>query len=304
MDGPTWEQLRERREAKRAAFNTYWTLDPYNNINMSHLKERLETLDERTTKIKFCRRTLEVYMQRIDRGLLRYDLCEADELLDFAAARHITIRDYVTEDTKPATLRRNHASLVEQLWHADDNATFPFTRLPPELRVKVYDFYIDGFSRTLKTPAQPPLARTCRLMRSEVLPMFYRRTRFTLTLEAHSKSLRFAKDSTIFIETLTPEHLARVREVEFQILPAAAPGGGKIRTLRGTIGIALKVSDKHTTKISFAKCTIPSRLKGCRQRIIDEIRKVARKMEMKDGRPVLRTKDFYALRSALEAIWH
>ncbi|KAK5724570.1 hypothetical protein LTR15_004616 [Elasticomyces elasticus] len=241
MDSPTWEQLRERRETKRAAFNTYWTLDPYNNINMIQLKERIDTLDERTTKIIFCRRTLEAYLQRIDRDLIRYDLYETDELLAFAAARRITVRDYVTDNTTPATLRRNHVSLVWQLRDADDNATFPFEKLPPELRVRVYDLYFDGFSKTLKTPAQPPLARTCRLMRSEVLPIFYRRTRFILTLEAHSKRLRFVKDSTIFIETLTPEHLARVREVEFQILPAAAPGGGKIHTLRGTIGIALKI---------------------------------------------------------------
>ncbi|KAK4901638.1 hypothetical protein LTR27_001410 [Elasticomyces elasticus] len=303
MDGPAWEQLCERREAKRAAFNTYWTLDPYNNINMIQLKERLATLDERTTNIKFCRRTLEIYMQRIDRDLLRYDLYEADELLDFAAARRITVRDYVTEDTKPATLRRNHAILVEQLWHADDNATFPFEKLLPELRVKVYDMYIDGFSKTLTTPAQPPLARTCRLMRSEILPIFYRRTRFTLTLEANLKSLRFGKDSTIFIETLAPEHLATIREIRFEIIPAAASGCGEVLTLRGN-GISLVGSGKHPTKIIIAKCKLSSRFEGWKQRVINEIRKVVMKMERKDERPVLRTRDLYALRSALEAIWH
>ncbi|KAK5679773.1 hypothetical protein LTS10_007721 [Elasticomyces elasticus] len=310
MDEATWQLNRQRRQATRPTFDRYWTLDSYNNLIMSDMRERLEALDPRITAVRFSRRSLVVYMQRIDRELLRYDLCRTNELLQFAAARRLTVHGYVTENTKPATLRQNRAGLIEQLWHADDNATFPFEKLPAELRVRMYDLYLDEFPKVLKTPTQPPLARTCRLMRTEVLTIFYRRTTFILSLHVHRStaaaqpySLRFDLDSTAFIETLAPEHLARIERLQFNMTAMPSVTGDRRLTEHGKIVISL--ADLAIARASgwSAVCSFKSRAQDWNERASTETAKVISSMESKDGRGVLTIRDVYALRTAFEAIW-
>ncbi|KAK5726524.1 hypothetical protein LTR17_012647 [Elasticomyces elasticus] len=279
MDEATWQLNRQRRQATRTTFDRYWTLDSYNNLIMSDMRDRLEALDPRVTAVRFCRRSLVVYMQRIDRELPRYDLCKTNELLKFAAARRIKVHGYVTDNTKPATLRQIRAGLIEQLWHADDNATFPFEKLPPELRVRVYDLYIDEFPKVLKTPTQPPLAPT------------------------QSYSLRFDLDSTAFIETLAPEHLARIERLHFNMTAMPSVTGDRRVTEHGKIVISLV--DLAVARASgwSAVCNFRSRAQDWNERASTETAKVISSMESKDGRSVLTIQDAYALRTAFEAIW-
>ncbi|KAK5717456.1 hypothetical protein LTR17_016070 [Elasticomyces elasticus] len=306
MDNIAWERIFRRREDTRTMFNRYWCLEKYDNINMSVMKARLQVLDGRRTVFPFCRQTLVDYMQRLDRGLLRYDLCETDELLRFATARQITIHGYTTNNSKTVTMRRNHATLVEQLQRADEHATFPLTRLPPELRVRVYELYLTQFRCVLKAPTQPPLARTCRMLREEVLPTFYFRTTFVVTLQMHTGDarsdgtlLRFDLDSIAFLETLSPDHLSRVRSLQFNIMPATST-----RQQRGTLAeVVVSLTEIADQRTSINSETLPRGLLW-NKRVIAGTEKVITRMESRDGRAILKIGDVYALRSALEVVFH
>ncbi|KAK3632393.1 hypothetical protein LTR56_016407 [Elasticomyces elasticus] len=287
-------------------FDRYWCLDKYNNINMSVMKARLQALDGQKTGIPFSRQKLVDYMQRIDRGLLRYDLCETNELLRFAATRHIAIHGYTMNNSKAVTVRRNHAALVNQLRRADDQATFPLTRLPPELRVRVYELYLRDFRIVLKAPTQPPLARTCRMLREEVLPTFYFRNTFVVSLQIHTGDarssgtlLRFDLDSIAFLETLSPDHLSRVRKLHFNIMRATST-----RQQRGTLAeVIVSLTENGDPRTSIKSATLPRGLLW-KKRVIAGTEKVITRMESKDGRAILKIGDVYALRSALEVVFH
>ncbi|KAK3647906.1 hypothetical protein LTR56_007880 [Elasticomyces elasticus] len=306
MDNTAWEQIFRRRGDSSSMFDRYWCLDKYDNINMSVMKARLQALDGHKTGLPFSRQTLVDYMQRIDRGLLRYDLCETNDLLRFAAARHITIHGYTTNNSKAVTVRRNHAALVNQLQRADDHATFPLTRLPPELRVRVYELYLSESRIMLKAPTQPPLARTCRMLREEVLPTFYFRTTFVVTLQMHTGDarsdgtlLRFDFDSIAFLETMSPQHLSRVRKLHFNIMQATST-----RQQRGILAeVVVSLAGDADQRTSIKSTTLPRGLLW-KKWVIAGTEKVITRMESRDGRAILKIGDVYAFRSALEVVLH
>lgn len=67
---------------------------------------------------------------------------------------------------------------------AHENLRFErFLDLPAELRVMVYELYIDSFETYPDTLALPPLAITSRQMRYEAAPVFYERATFQLRYE-------------------------------------------------------------------------------------------------------------------------
>lgn len=77
----------------------------------------------------------------------------------------------------------SRSQAISDLEERDDNEVFTrFLDLPPELRNRVYEYYNAPFSKGLVVPTQPPLARTCRIIRAEVLPVFYATHVFELTL--------------------------------------------------------------------------------------------------------------------------
>ncbi|EME44805.1 hypothetical protein DOTSEDRAFT_35165 [Dothistroma septosporum NZE10] len=114
--------------------------------------------------------------------------------------------------------RLNQRHLVKALEAADDNIVFSkLVDLPAELRCRVYYFYVAAFPAKLYSPAQPPLALTCKLLRSEVLPVFYDTICFGLELRGfHQKSrlcYMFTPSSWEFLTTLQAgQNLAQISQ--------------------------------------------------------------------------------------------
>ena len=107
---------------------------------------------------------------------------------------------------------------------ADKNSTFrKCLDLPAELRKPAYQFYCADFQHlALTLPAQPPLARTCQLMRKEVLPLFYSSCTFYIDFQtpeassSHSPRYRLSAESHIFLTTLAPGCMADMRKLEVE----------------------------------------------------------------------------------------
>ncbi|KAJ9619589.1 hypothetical protein H2203_008369 [Taxawa tesnikishii (nom. ined.)] len=94
-----------------------------------------------------------------------------DELEGFLRARNID-----------STHCQRKFHLVKCLENADKNYTFPrFIELPIELREAVYTHYFKN-GPELAFPLLPALARVCKQLRDEVLPVFCRTQRFIINL--------------------------------------------------------------------------------------------------------------------------
>ena len=81
------------------------------------------------------------------------------------------------------TRSNDKAKLIDRLERMDKKATFRFMDLPPELRHVVYDYVLVA-SLPLSRPDQPPITRTCRTIREESIPLFYRLNRFVITVNS------------------------------------------------------------------------------------------------------------------------
>ncbi|KXT13511.1 hypothetical protein AC579_4160 [Pseudocercospora musae] len=114
--------------------------------------------------------------KRMDNDLPDYNRCLSDELYKFAFDRSL-----ITQEQKTARALSAQA-LRQMLRAADDNATFDnFRRLPPAVRVMVYDRYMAEFPLVLEHPTQPPLTRTNKFIRNEAMPSFHKASKFKLT---------------------------------------------------------------------------------------------------------------------------
>ncbi|KAK5171377.1 uncharacterized protein LTR77_004521 [Saxophila tyrrhenica] len=93
----------------------------------------------------------------------------------FAHARGLELPEEATKD-----------ALVPVLIKADNERQFSkIFDLPPELRVLIEEFHLSDFARRwgLLCLNQPPLARTCRLLRNDVLPLFYSHCKFIISFD-------------------------------------------------------------------------------------------------------------------------
>lgn len=114
---------------------------------------------------------------RAERGLPIYDSCSKEELRNFATSRSLIP---AVSTTYPSEGRADLIALLEK---TDDQAEFPFEKLPAELRVAVYGFYLQDLPNGKASPAQPPITRVSKLIRQEALPLFYDTAAWHLHLE-------------------------------------------------------------------------------------------------------------------------
>lgn len=146
-----------------------------------------------------------------DRGRIVYEheAMRVEELLRFIRDRGLKTPRFARPNSNiehPPHVEKQIC--VKFLEAADKDRTFSrFADLPPELRERIYKFYLSEFPKKLKCPTQPPLARSCRLLRHEALPLFYKSTTFILSFErrrGHDRrcELRPCHDTAIFLETL------------------------------------------------------------------------------------------------------
>ncbi|KAK5138325.1 hypothetical protein LTR08_003386 [Meristemomyces frigidus] len=168
--------------------NSYWKLPlhDYHYTTVKALKERLQNEGYRIVS-SFRKSILVALAQKSDRGLPCYDGCTMDELVKFATDRGVLLSG------KPTT-----KAIAEALKHEDTQRTFDrFNDLSAELRVRVYSFHMAGVPQMLLSPTQPPIARTCKLVRSESLPVFYSECNFAMiTGHAELRQERLGRFST------------------------------------------------------------------------------------------------------------
>lgn len=112
----------------------------------------------------------------------------------------------------------------------DDVPSFAtLLRLPPELRVMVYEEHFKDFGTVPSTHFQPDLALASRLLRQEALPLFYQRSTFATTMNIWTRhnnrllapSLDYSSDD--MLDNVPEENLSLVTKVklrlEFKITP-------------------------------------------------------------------------------------
>lgn len=149
-------------------------------------------------------------LYRAERGLLSYGYYTKANLQVFVEDRRL-------QDTIPATATKSE--MIAGLEKADDDATFSrFVELPPELRVRIYEYHFHTFG-SVDTPAQPPVTLVSRLLREEALPLFYEIGRFKFT--AFPRYGGVGQRTTVLndngrqlLKVLSGDGLSRIRKLE------------------------------------------------------------------------------------------
>lgn len=127
---------------------------------------------------------LQELTKRCARGHQSYDACGVKDLRALLQRRGL--EPY-------GSLKANKRQLVRRLEVADDaddarnamNATphfHRFSELPPELRNRVYKFYIDSLGKVPPRFVVPPLCRASRQLRSETTGLFFEHSTFIILL--------------------------------------------------------------------------------------------------------------------------
>lgn len=188
----------------------YWKLNTYWIYNKPALWELLRDRGFTHYRVSQPKTLLASYLQRDDRGLLYYQNCTDEELQSFLKSKGLRQAIGPLESWNWTT----RFNVRKRLEMADEDRTFRFLDLSTELREMVIEFYVAGFPQVLKTPAQPPLARTSRLMRREVLPVFYSNITFEIHMDENvSPKLTFYRQhlTELFLKSLAPWDLIRIR---------------------------------------------------------------------------------------------
>jgi hypothetical protein len=149
----------------------YWKLPDFNTQTTKQLHREL---NDRGYRIASGTRKAQLvyHRERHERNLPSYVKYTAAELGKFARARGLI----PSSGKAPSKL-----DLIDLLSEADENPRFErFAELPPELRVLVYEHYVEGFCDVENTLLPPPLALMSKQLMKEVMPVFYERSVFKL----------------------------------------------------------------------------------------------------------------------------
>lgn len=123
--------------------------------------------------------------------------------------------------------RVTHDALEECLERSDEDATFDgFANLPAELRLNIMEFYFMSLSESLQDGSpkvQPPISRTCQLLRRESLPILYSQISLQLELYSAFQTCAFIdKPHEDFVRTISEHSFARLRKLDLLCPEAGA----------------------------------------------------------------------------------
>jgi hypothetical protein len=151
---------------------------------------------------------------RCQRGLMSYEGTPLSEL-----------KLYVTQRALPVIpgQKVTVTGLKAQLEQADEDFTFPFSELFPELRNMVFSYYFNSFDdppRYLVPRCQPPITHVSRTVRRESLPIFYGRFNFRIISAACSlahKPMWYHLHTEELLQRTTPKHLSWLRTITLDL---------------------------------------------------------------------------------------
>lgn len=277
----------------KGSLDSYWKLRNYRNVGVADLKERLRGAGYRV-KSGTLKEEIIHLAQRIDRGLLCYDACTKGELEGFVDARSLTC------------CSEGRDALSRTLVQEDDSPKFRhFVDLAPELRSRIYSYYIAQFPEMLLTPAQPPLSKICKLIRNEVLPVFYGGHTFVLKFDhiaylVRPTMIRATRDTYCFVEALTKASTAEIRNVQmcFGRVGSYHMADCRINIRLGSFTATVHVSPAANTDSSYYKQWI------AKQKETDtKMQEVLRSMPVRDGKMRFTVEKIYALRRVLTEVF-
>jgi hypothetical protein len=236
-----------------------------------------------------------------------YEECSNVQLVKFINDR--SIPDHALEapdftDQPIENLLGYKRDLVKMLMKADDERTFTkLFNLPPELRTTIYSFYICDFGKDTKSsglqalwaPAQPPLAKVSRMLRREVLPVFYNQCRFRITLNQTknaSRRLCFDANSNFFLSNISKEHFKVIRQMEIGFYDESEKNKYFI------IRIDLTSTQPTVQAVCARADSTPKRSPAPVKIALDAL---VGKIHGRDGK--LRLEDIYSARNIVESTW-
>nr|OQO23173.1 hypothetical protein B0A51_07329 [Rachicladosporium sp. CCFEE 5018]OQO30991.1 hypothetical protein B0A51_01230 [Rachicladosporium sp. CCFEE 5018] len=215
--------------------DSYWRMAHYQFVKKTELlnlaqtrgMKHLEILSVEELKDRHC---------RFSRGDLVYDNCDVEEICGFLQQRSITAAFHAEDHRAVGELKSIICGLgavrfpfeeccpikrvlIRRLHATDDSAVFNRLRdLPSELRSIIYDLYCSGFpEQELHAPTQPPLARVCRQLRQEVLPVFYSQCTFRIYASYPLPICQLELKSALFFADIDPGHLALIMSLQICI---------------------------------------------------------------------------------------
>ena len=205
--------------ANNATFTTpndYWKLEKYDGISVKDMKSMLDQRGYYNKSIKN-KDDLRRALRRCDMGLVSYMNFTNDELRCLIHKRGI--------DTNIISgPNGTRTELIEALESEDKHPRFAgFTRLPAEVRNRIYQYYFADFKQSLQAPKQPPVALVSSLLRNETLPLFYSTCTFDFNLcvdkkGAHGwKDLKMSPDTLMWLHSTGKDNLAEIGHVRIRV---------------------------------------------------------------------------------------
>lgn len=283
----------------------YWRLDTYDDTKKSQVFERVKAIGYMRARKTFPKSCLVALLQQHDRGFICYDKFSQLELQQFARNRKLPRHGHHRDGfhTTGFEIRR---LLISDLEKSDRQCTFPrFLELPAELRNLIYGYYVAGFPDTLRLPIKPPLSRTCKLLRQEVLPVFYNNIEFQIELKPDSNSpRRFAEtiNTQLFLLHLATADAACIRRLKLVVIrhrPRPLHAGCEVqKTFYINLG-----SSKDGPRVTYRDGGPYHRRwwdAQSRQSLLRGIERLVEGLDMRDGKRVFKLEDIHGLRRVVE----
>ena len=182
---------------------------------------------------------------------------------------------------------------MEALEQADKTLAFHrFVELPPELRVRVYEYYVAAFPARISNPTQPPVTRANRLLREECLPIFYTNARFAITMTGVGGRSRFNEDALNFMACLTAADCSLIRKLSFELSSVFVV---RVTLCQDVSGNEVNVSERDYPSSLTAEARKPKV-----RTIKNEAESVLQTIVRREEKVMLNMDDIYAIRAAIE----
>ncbi|KAK3722724.1 hypothetical protein LTR37_002295 [Vermiconidia calcicola] len=286
------------------AFDSYWRLGEYTDVDRRLLRSRIISAGYKDVSGNMLKAHLVVKAQRLDRGWIIYQNCTDQELATFLRERRLERPG--TEDSSSVVEWRN--SKIRLLCRADAELEFNrFLDLPAELRKRVYELYVEAFPKVLQTPIQPPLACVSRLLRQEVLPVFYNLRTFTITLVHHNRHVRLGwrmdADTLSFLHNLANGQVSNIRSFQLNMIRRCGPNRSDITIIcKFDLGIEKAECRYRNKGVAVYQ---DGRFLPVTQQLVGaiglELNRVIEDITQRGGEKRFRMEDIYALRRAVES---
>lgn len=282
------------------SFARYWKLS-YPKIDRDTMLQRIQEAGYDNPLGNARKEKLVPFMQRIDRCLPCYHICANDELERFCRDRRICI----FPQAKKQTGKKKRQAMIDVLFEADKGLSFNrFLDLPPELRNEVYELSMTSYPEELNTPTHPPLARTCKLVRNEVLPMFYHSHRFQL-IYSRPHSAPFDTpfgahvETCAFLHAVPPECVGAIEKLKLMFYTEDK------KCLTDSILCRVDVEGAGDVKITVTHLEFDSqeRREALEEVVNANLSVEVRKVAAREGKKKLRLTDLHVMHRAVQEVY-